>query len=45
MATCTPSTFFFKIRPAQMRFVKDGGQVTGIDWAEHGETLRANKIK
>jgi CubicO group peptidase (beta-lactamase class C family) len=41
----SPSTFFFKIRPAQMRFIKDGGKVTGLDWVEHGDTLRANKIK
>jgi CubicO group peptidase (beta-lactamase class C family) len=45
MFASSPSTFFFKIRPAQVRFIKEGGQVTGLDWAEHGETLRANKIE
>jgi len=41
----SPSTLFVKIRPAQMTFIKDGEQVTGLDWREHGETLRANKIE
>lgn len=41
----SPSTFFFKIRPAQMIFVKSEGRITHLDWVEHGETLRANKIK
>jgi hypothetical protein len=40
----SPTTFFFKFRPAEMTFVKEGSAVH-LDWAEHGETLRANKMK
>ena len=44
MFAASPSTFFFKIRPAEVTFVQGEGQVTHLEWAEHGETLRANKI-
>jgi len=40
----SPATFFFKIRPAEVTFVEDKGQVTGLDWAENGKTYRANRI-
>ena len=39
------STFFIKIRPLEMTFVKDQERVTHIDVVEYGESLRANKIK
>jgi CubicO group peptidase (beta-lactamase class C family) len=39
------STFFLKIRPLQMTFMKDEGQVTHIEVVEYRETWRANKIK
>jgi CubicO group peptidase (beta-lactamase class C family) len=39
------STFFLKIRPLQMNFIRDKGQVTRIEVVEYGETWRANKIK
>ena len=39
------STFFLKIRPLQMTFIKDKGQITHIEVAEYGETWHANKIK
>lgn len=45
MFAASPSTFFFKIRPAEVTFVKGEGQVTHLEWVEHGKTLRANRIK
>ena len=39
------STFFLKIRPLQMTFIKDEGQITHMEVVEYGETWRANKIK
>jgi hypothetical protein len=39
------STFFLKIRPLQMTFMKDEGRVTRIEVVEDGETLRANRIR
>ena len=39
------STFFIKIRPLEMTFVKEQERVTHIDVVEYGEKLRANKIK
>jgi len=39
------STFFIKIRPLEMTFVRDQERVTHIDVVEYGQTLRANKIK
>ena len=39
------STFFLKIRPLQMTFIKDKEQITHIEVVEYGETWRANKIK
>jgi CubicO group peptidase (beta-lactamase class C family) len=39
------SKFFLKTRPAQITFVKDGGQVTHLEFIENGETLRAKRIE
>ena len=39
------STFFIKIRPLHMTFVRDRGRVTHIDVVEYGNNLRANRIK
>jgi CubicO group peptidase (beta-lactamase class C family) len=41
----SPNTFFFKIRPAELTFVKDREVVTHLDWVEYGRTLRANRIR
>ncbi|HKV13056.1 MAG TPA: serine hydrolase [Thermoanaerobaculia bacterium] len=38
------SKFFLKIRPLQMRFLKDKGQVTRIEIVEYGETVYAKRI-
>jgi len=39
------STFFIKIRPLEMTFVKDQERVTHIDVVDYAEKWRANKIK
>jgi len=39
------STFFLKIRPVQMTFIRTDGKVTHMDFLANGETLRAKKIK
>jgi CubicO group peptidase (beta-lactamase class C family) len=41
----SPTTFFFKIRPAELTFVKEGDTVTHLNWVENGNTLRANRIQ
>lgn len=41
----SPTTFFFKIRPAEITFVKDGDAVTHLNWVEYGRTLRANRVR
>ncbi|HYR10591.1 MAG TPA: serine hydrolase [Longimicrobium sp.] len=41
----SPNTFFFKIRPAEITFVKDRDVVTHLEWVEYGNTLRANRIR
>ena len=41
----SPDTFFFKIRPAEITFVKDNDAVTHLVWVEHGNTLRANRVR
>lgn len=38
------SKFFLKIRPLQMRFIKNKGQVTKIEIVEYGETVYAKRI-
>jgi len=40
-----PTTFFLKIRRADITFVHERGRVTHLQWAEHGESLRANRIE
>lgn len=40
----SPTTFFLKIRRADITFVSERGRVTHLEWAEHGERLRANRI-
>jgi uncharacterized protein DUF3471 len=39
------SKFFLKVRPVQLTFGKDEGQVTHMEFVSNGETLRAKKIK
>ena len=40
------SKFFLKVRPYQLTFIKDGGQVTHFEVvADDGTTLRAKRIK
>ena len=39
------SKFFLKIRPLQMRFIKDKQQVTQMEIVEYGETLHAKRIQ
>ena len=41
----SPSTFFLKIRRADITFVHERGKATHLQWAEHGESLRANRIE
>lgn len=44
MFAASEAKFFLKIRQLQMTFIKDRGQVTHIEFAENGETVRAKRI-
>jgi hypothetical protein len=39
------SRFFFKVRPFQLIFSKDGTQVTYMEFVSVGETIRLKRIK
>ena len=45
LLAASESTFFIKIQPLEMTFVKDQERVTHIDVVVDGERLRANKIE